>query len=65
MGERRNEYGILMDKLEERKAIERPRCVCTWEGLLKLILNKQGGRLWNDFIWLRIEITGGLMGKRG
>jgi len=33
-------------------------------GVHKLILKKQGGRLWNEFLWLRIEIPGGLMGKR-
>jgi hypothetical protein len=32
--------------------------------LLKLILKKYGGRLWSEFIWLRIGMIGGLMRKR-
>ena len=32
--------------------------------LLRLILKKWDGRLGNEIVWLRIEITGGLLGKR-
>jgi len=42
MGERRNEYRILMDKLEERKAIGRPSCACTWEGTTQIDLEEIG-----------------------
>jgi hypothetical protein len=29
--------------------------------IVKLILQKQGGRLWNGFIWLRIGTIAGLL----
>jgi hypothetical protein len=29
--------------------------------ILKRIIKKQDGRVWTDFIWLRIEITGAIV----
>jgi hypothetical protein len=42
MGERRNEYRILMDKLEEVRKIGRPRCACTWEGTTQIDFEEMG-----------------------
>ena len=42
MREKRNVYRIFMDKLEERKAIGRPRCTYTWERIAQIDLEEIG-----------------------
>jgi hypothetical protein len=52
MGEVRNAYKILVGKAEGKKRpSRRPRR--RWEITLEWILEKQGEKVWNGFIWLR------------
>jgi hypothetical protein len=42
MREWRNEYRILINKLEEMRTIGRPRCACAWEGTTQIDLEEIG-----------------------
>jgi hypothetical protein len=52
----RNTYRILVRKPEGKKHLEDLRT----DGriILKLILKRQGGRVWIGFTWLKIGISG-------
>jgi hypothetical protein len=59
MGKTRNEYKIFVGKLEGREFLE----VLGAHGrnTLKWILQKQGGKVWTGFMWLRIGASCGLL----
>jgi len=46
-------------KLEGKRPLGRPRR--RWGTISEWILEKQGGKLWNGFIWLRIVTSGGIL----
>jgi hypothetical protein len=52
----RNSYKILEGKPEGKRPLERTRH--RWEDDNRIILEKQGGKLWTGFIWLRIRTSG-------
>jgi hypothetical protein len=58
MGEMRNEYKILVGKLEGKRPCS---LGIYWRTLLKLILEKQDWRVWTGFIWHRKGTSGGLL----
>jgi hypothetical protein len=55
----RNEYKIFVGKPEGRDHSNDPgvgeRIILDW------VSGKQGGKLWTEFIWLKITTTGGLL----
>jgi hypothetical protein len=51
MREKRNVYTILVGKSKEVRPLVRPRL--RWEDKIKINLNKEDGRAWTEFIWLR------------
>jgi hypothetical protein len=51
----RNAYKIFVVKLEEKRPVARPRH--RWEDIW-MILEKQGGKVWTGFNWLRIGSNG-------
>jgi hypothetical protein len=59
MAEGRNVYRVLVGKPGGKIPLERPRR--RWEDGIKMDLGEIGGGLWSGFIWLRIEIVGGLL----
>jgi hypothetical protein len=54
-----NAYKILDEKHEEKIPLGRPRR--RWRIILKWVLRKYDGRVWIEFIWLRIGTGGGLL----
>jgi hypothetical protein len=60
--EMRNAYKTLVGKLKEKRLLERPRHRC--EVILQCILKKQTGEMWTGWIWLRIEISVGILWTR-
>jgi hypothetical protein len=59
MEEERNVYRLLVGKPEGETPLERSRRRCK-DGI-KMDLRETGWGLWSGFIWLRIEIAGGLL----
>jgi hypothetical protein len=55
MGEERNEYRVLVGKPEGKDHLKDQGV----DGRMDFWQN--GGGVWNGFIWLRIEIVGGLL----
>jgi len=56
-GKMRNAYTILVRKPEGKRPFE--DLGVDGRVILKLILGKQGGKLWTGFIWHRIGTSGG------
>jgi hypothetical protein len=56
MGAIQNAYNILVRKPEGKKPLGRPSH--RWEDNIKLDLRKMRGRVWNEFIWFRIWVSG-------
>jgi hypothetical protein len=54
MGSKKNAYRILVGKPEISRKIK-----TFWWMILKWILEKYNGVLWTEFVWLRIETSGG------
>jgi hypothetical protein len=52
MGELRNEYRILVRKLEGKILLGRPRH--RWKDNIRMDLREQGRNVWIELIWLRI-----------
>jgi hypothetical protein len=59
MEEMRNAYIVYVRNPEGDRPLGRPGN--RWEDHMKWILKKQGVMVWNGFIWLRIETSGGFM----
>jgi hypothetical protein len=59
MGEKRNPYRILEEKLEGKNHYE-DQDIGGWT-ILKWILERGDGMVWTGSIWLRIGTTGGLL----
>jgi hypothetical protein len=59
MRERRNAYNNLVGKLEGKRTHGRPRRI--WKDNIRMDLREKCRKLWFGFIWLRIEIDGGLL----
>jgi hypothetical protein len=59
MGEWRNVYWVLVEKLEGKRPLERPRS--RWEDGIKMDLRKIDWEVWSGFAWLRTGICGGLL----
>jgi hypothetical protein len=61
MGEKRNAYKILVGNPEGKRPLGRPRR--RWVDNIKMDLREIGwdGMVWTGSIWLRIEISGGLL----
>jgi hypothetical protein len=57
MGEKRNEYRILVGKPDGKRLLGRQR----HRRMLKLILERYDGMMWIRLIWLRIGSSGGLL----
>jgi hypothetical protein len=58
MGKTRNSYKIVIGRSERKSIIGRTRC--NWD--IKTNLKQQiYDRLWTGFIWLRTEISGGIL----
>jgi hypothetical protein len=57
LGDRRNSYGILVGKLEERRRLVRPRR--RWGNNIKMDLREI--MVWIGLIWLRIRSSGWLL----
>jgi hypothetical protein len=53
-GEMRNVY-IILDGRDHLEDTDRDGKISEW------ILEKEGGRIWTGFIWLRIGASGGLL----
>jgi hypothetical protein len=58
MGEKRNEYTLLVGKFKKKGAHlenlgEEERMILKW------FLKQQNGRAWTGLIWLRIGVSGG------
>jgi hypothetical protein len=54
LGRMRNAYRILVETLEGKRQLGRPRY--RWRVVLKLILGKWGLDVWIGFMWLRIGL---------
>jgi hypothetical protein len=59
MGEFRNEYNISFIKLKAGDRLV--GLSVNGRIILKLILGKYGGKVWTEFIWLRIGTSGELL----
>jgi hypothetical protein len=59
MEESRNIYQTSVGKPERKRPLGRPRH--RWEYNIRIILGKWGGKLNTGLIWLRLEISGGLL----
>jgi hypothetical protein len=59
MGEKRNAYQFWGENLQERDHLQ--DIGIESRILLKLILNKWNGRMWNKLMWLKMEICFGLL----
>jgi hypothetical protein len=59
MGEMINAYKMLSGKAEGKKPLAKPRC--RWDNNITMALKKQGGKVWNGFIWLRTGTSGRLL----
>jgi hypothetical protein len=57
-GEMTNAHKILIGKPERKRPLGRPRH--RWEDV-RMILGKQGGKVWTGCMWFRIQTTGGLL----
>jgi hypothetical protein len=59
MEEMRNAHNILIRKPEgKRPHGKRKR---RWENIIRKETGRQGGKVWNGFVWLRIGTSGGLL----
>jgi hypothetical protein len=59
LGEGRNVCGVLVEKPEGKRTLERPRR--RWEDGIKMDLREIGWDVvWSGFTWLRIGTVGGL-----
>jgi hypothetical protein len=59
MGERRGVYRVLVGKPEGERPLERPRR--RWEDNIKMDLQEVAWGTWNELIWLRIGVGGGVL----
>ena len=59
MGERRDEYRVLVGKPEGKRPLGRPRY--RWEDNIKMDLQEVGWGTWTGMIWLRIGTGGRLL----
>jgi hypothetical protein len=59
MEEMRNVYKIFIGKPGRIRTRGRPRQ--RWEDNIIWILEKQGGKVWAGFFWLRIGTNGGFL----
>jgi hypothetical protein len=57
--EKKNAYKILVRKPEGKRLCGRPRC--RWENNIRTDLQETGGKVWTDYIWLRIGTSGRLL----
>jgi hypothetical protein len=55
----RNGYKNLVEKSEGKRLLGKHRL--DWEVILKSLLGKYGGNMWNGCIWFRIGTSGGLL----
>jgi hypothetical protein len=61
MGEKRNEYRLLVGKPEGKKPLGRPRCRWVDNIRLGLILGRWNGVMWTGLVRLRIGTGGELL----
>jgi hypothetical protein len=60
MGKIRNEYTVLVRKIEVKTPLERP--LCRWEGNSEMNLLKiRAEGVWTAFMWLRIRTSKSLL----
>jgi hypothetical protein len=58
VAEMRNSYTVLVGKPERKRPLGRRRR--TWEDDIRMdIREKMVGKLWSEFMWLRLGINGG------
>jgi hypothetical protein len=59
MGEKRNVFGLLVEKPEEKRPLGQPhvdrRTILNW------ILERQDGVVWTGLVWLRIGTSEGML----
>ena len=59
MGEKRGAYRVLVQTLDGKRPLGRPRH--RWEGNIKIVIQEVGGGAWTGFICLRIGTVGRLL----
>jgi hypothetical protein len=59
MGEKRNEYRLLVGKPEGKRPLGRPRC--RWVDNIRMDLGEVGWGMWTGLVWLRIGTGGKLL----
>jgi hypothetical protein len=52
MGEMGNAYKILVGNPEEKRPLGRHKY--SWEDNIKMDIREIGGKVWTEFIWIRI-----------
>jgi hypothetical protein len=58
-GETRNAYKILVGKPEEKSPLGTSRH--KWEDNVRMDLREIGEKVWNGYVWFRIESSGELL----